>query len=162
MKQDSIRTEIESAVSEVTAIAKIKLERISRSQTQKVNTEREPNKDYEVDEQLNNVSKIQIDQSKTSTEKPNNTARHSKSFSDGDSVKKHLTEWLKQNTKRNVVETSVPLVEYGLDSLLGYELVCFIEEKFDQTFDISVVDANTSIDSLADSIAAANIATEKA
>jgi len=88
--------------------------------------------------------------------------RHSKSFSDGDSVKKHLTEWLKQNTKRNVVETSVPLVEYGLDSLLGYELVCFIEEKFDQTFDISVVDANTSIDSLADSIAAANIATEKA
>ena len=60
-----------------------------------------------------------------------------------------LINWLKDNSKRTDVDATVALVDYGLDSLLGYELICFVSDQYQVEIDLHELDQTVSIESLA-------------
>ncbi len=41
-----------------------------------------------------------------------------------------LVDWLRKNTRRAQIDESISLNKLGIDSLLGYEMLCFVEEEF--------------------------------
>lgn len=62
-----------------------------------------------------------------------------------ESVEQCLADWVHKCTRRKVTDFSASLVSYGMDSLLAYELLCFVEEKFGVTLPESIVTTQPSI-----------------
>jgi len=71
-----------------------------------------------------------------------------------ESVALQILAWLKTHSRANVIDRSHSLSELGIDSLLAYELLCFVEDTFQIEVDESWILERPSTDALADRIIA--------
>jgi acyl-CoA synthetase (AMP-forming)/AMP-acid ligase II/alkylation response protein AidB-like acyl-CoA dehydrogenase/acyl carrier protein len=67
-------------------------------------------------------------------------------------VKSFLSEWIAKNLKTAVIDTQIPIQEYGMDSLLAFELICQVEERFGTLLSDQVMTSKPSIDGLTNEI----------
>ena len=67
-------------------------------------------------------------------------------------IRLRLQSWLKTHTRVASVDNNKSIVEYGVDSLLGYELLCFAEEEFGAKLPESIVAQKPSLNELSNLI----------
>jgi acyl-CoA synthetase (AMP-forming)/AMP-acid ligase II/alkylation response protein AidB-like acyl-CoA dehydrogenase/acyl carrier protein len=67
-----------------------------------------------------------------------------------------LTNWLKTHRRLSTVDPATPLTSYGVDSLLGYELLCYVEDTFGVTLPEAIIANRPSINDLAEKIIASS------
>ena len=65
-----------------------------------------------------------------------------------DPIEEKLVEWMKSHTRIKVVDIKTPMSASGVDSLLAYELMCFIEDEFKISVPEELVTQRPSIETL--------------
>ncbi len=65
---------------------------------------------------------------------------------------KKILNWVQTHTRHDVVDANISLSSYGLDSLLAYELLCFVEEEFGVNLPDTIISDQPSLNKLVEII----------